>query len=57
MLKKKKTTMIKIFKFIQSLGVDGFKPDMIKLNRVIKTSEFQIMQDLEKRGDFKEAVA
>ncbi len=56
LVEKKKTTMIKIFKFIQSLGVDGFKPDMIKLNKVIKTSQFQKMQELEKKGDFKEAV-
>ena len=56
LVEKKKTTMIKIFKFIQSLGVDGFKLDMIKLNKVIKTSQFQKMQELEKKGDFKEAM-
>ena len=29
---------------------------ILKLNKVIKTSQFQKMQELEKKGDFKEAV-
>ena len=52
---RKKSTLIKIFKFIQKLGVKNFEINMIKLNKIIKTSDFNIMQDLEKKTDFKEA--
>ena len=52
---RKKSTLIKIFKFIQKLGVKDFEINMIKLNKIIKTSDFNIMQDLEKKTDFKEA--
>ena len=52
---KKKSTLIKIFKFIQKLGVKDFEINMIKLNKIIKTSDFNMMQDLEKKIDFKEA--
>ncbi len=56
LVNKKKTTLIKIFKFIQNLMDSNFKLDMDKLNKVIKTSDFSLMQDLEKKEDFKEAV-
>ena len=56
LVNRKKTTLLKIFKFIQNLGVENFEVDMIKLNKVIKTSDFKHMQNLEKKEDFKESV-
>ena len=53
---KKKTTLLKIFNFIKKIGFPDFEVDMLKLNKVIKTSEFKNMQVLEKKEDFKEAV-
>ena len=53
---KKKTTLIKIFKFIQKLGMQTLNLDMVKLNKVIKSTEFKVMQELEKNQDFKEGV-
>ena len=41
---------------IKKIGFPDFEVDKLKLNRVIKTSEFQKMQVLEKNEDFKEAV-
>tara|TARA_Y100000389_G_scaffold197185_1_gene231280 strand:+ start:505 stop:1341 length:837 start_codon:yes stop_codon:yes gene_type:complete len=56
LVNKKKTTVLKIFKFLQNLGLSNFKPDMRKLNKIIKSSEFDKMQKLEKKVDFKEAI-
>ena len=41
---------------IKKIGFPDFEVDMLKLNKVIKTSEFKNMQVLEKKEDFKEAV-
>ena len=56
LIKKKKTTLIKIFKFINKIGMKNFNLDMIKLNKVIKSTEFDKMQFLEKKYDFREGV-
>ena len=56
LVNKKKITLLKIFKFLQNLGLSNFKPDMRKLNRTIKSSDFDKMQKLEKSIDFKESI-
>ncbi len=56
LVNKKKTTLIKIFKFINKIGMKNFNLDMIKLNKVIKSTEFDKMQFLEKKYDFREGV-
>ena len=56
LVNKKKTTLIKIFKFIKNLGMNNLDLDMIKLNKVIKSTEFQSMQDLEKKEGFQEGI-
>ena len=56
LINKKKTTLIKIFKFIQKLGMQNLNLNMTKLNKVIKSTEFRVMQELEKKQDFKEGV-
>ena len=56
LISKKKATLIKIFKFLNNLGLEDLKLDMTKLNKVIKSTEFKTMQDLEKKQDFKEGI-
>ena len=56
LLNRKKTTLLKIFKFLDELGFKNLKLDMAKLNKVIETSDFSTMQKLEKNEDFKEGV-
>ena len=56
LLNRKKTTLIKIFKFLEELGFKNLKLDMAKLNKVIESSDFSTMQKLEKNEDFKEGV-
>ena len=56
LVNKKKTTLIKIFKFINKIGMKNLNLDMIKLNKVIKSTEFDKMQYLEKKYDFREGV-
>ena len=56
LLNRKKTTLIKIFKFLDELGFKNLKLDMDKLNKVIESSDFSTMQKLEKNEDFKEGV-
>ena len=56
LVNKKKTTLIKIFKFINKIGMKNLNLDMIKLNKVIKSTEFEKMQYLEKKYDFREGV-
>ncbi len=56
LINKKKTTMLKILKFIETLGLNDFKLNINKLNKVIKTTEFEKMKELEKKKEFKEAV-
>jgi hypothetical protein len=55
LVKKKKTTLIKIFKFIQTLNNEELKIDMVKLNKVIKSTEFYKMKALEQKDFFTES--
>ena len=55
LLKKKKTILLKIFKYLDSLGLKS-SLDMIKLNKVIKTTEFESMKKKEENETFYEAV-
>lgn len=52
---KKKTTLIKIFKFLNNLSPGNFKLNIIKLNKVIKNTEFEIFKKLEQNDSFNEA--
>ena len=55
LIKKKKTVMLKIFKFLESLGVK-LEIDMIKLNKAIKTTDFDYMKKKELNETFNEAL-
>ncbi len=55
LIHKKKTVMLKIFKFLESLGVK-LEIDMIKLNKAIKTTEFDNMKKKELNETFNEAL-
>tara|TARA_B100000902_G_scaffold164534_1_gene159553 strand:+ start:976 stop:1815 length:840 start_codon:yes stop_codon:yes gene_type:complete len=55
LITNKKTIILKVFKFLNSLGMK-FDIDMIKLNRVIKTTEFEAMKIKEKKETFTEAM-
>ena len=52
---KKKSTMLKIFKFLDNLGLN-LSIDMVKLNKAIKSTDFDKMKNLEKKETFYEAV-
>ena len=52
---KKKSTLLKVFKYLQTLGVE-FKFDMVKLNKSIKATEFDKMKNLEKKEIFTEST-
>ena len=56
LINKKKTVLIRIFKFLNTLGVGEFKIDMIKLNKIIKSTEFEKMKNLEKSQSFQESM-
>ena len=56
LVNKKKTTLIKIFKFIQTLNNEELKIDMVKLNKVIKSTEFHKMKTLEQKKFFTESI-
>ena len=56
LVNKKKNTLLKIFRFLESLGTSKFKIDMVKLNKAIKSTEFDKMKDLEKKEVFYEGV-
>ncbi len=55
LISKKKSTLLKIFKFLEKLGM-SFKLDMVKLNKAIKSTEFDKMKNLEKKETFHEGV-
>ena len=55
LVQKKKTVMLKIFRFLESLGVK-LEIDMIKLNKAIKTTEFDHMKKKELNETFNEAL-
>ena len=56
LVNKKKTTLIKIFKFIQTLNNEELKIDTVKLNKVIKSTEFHKMKTLEQKSFFTESI-
>ena len=55
LVNKKKSTVIKIFKFLENIGMK-FNFDIIKLNKAIKSTDFEKMKSLEKKETFYEAV-
>jgi len=55
LINKKKTILLKIFKFLDSLGLKS-SLDMVKLNKAIKTTEFESMKKKEENETFYEAV-
>ena len=54
LITKKKTVLLRIFKFLNSLGMK-FEIDMVKLNKAIKSTEFENMKKKEKNEIFYEA--
>ena len=55
LIKNKKRVLIKVFKFFGDLGAK-IDLDIIKLNKIIKTTEFQKMKDLEVKQVFRESM-
>jgi len=53
---KKKTTLLKIFRFLENFGFNILNLNMQKLNKSIKTTNFENMQKLEKKKTFKESM-
>ena len=56
LISKKKTILIRILKFLNELGVTNLDIDIIKLNKVIKSTDFQKMKDLEQKHSFQESM-
>ena len=55
LIKRKKTTFLKILKFIHYLKQTTFVVDELKLNKAIESTNFKKMQNLEKENNFIEA--
>ena len=55
LIKNKKTVLIRVFKFFVSLGAK-LELDMVKLNKVIKSTEFEKMKDMEAKETFRESI-
>ena len=55
LIKNKKTVLIRVFKFFESLGAK-IELDMVKLNKVIKSTEFEKMKDMETKETFRESI-
>ena len=55
LVSKKKATLLKVFKFLESIGL-SVKLDMVKLNKAIKSTDFDKMKDMEKKETFYEGV-
>ena len=55
LINKKKTVLLKIFKYLDLLGLKS-NLDMTKLNKTIKTTEFENMKKKEENETFYEAV-
>ena len=55
LIKNKKSVILKVFEFLNSLGMK-FDIDMIKINKVIKTTEFEEMKTKEQKETFTEAM-
>tara|TARA_Y200000002_G_scaffold374915_1_gene376372 strand:- start:476 stop:1243 length:768 start_codon:yes stop_codon:yes gene_type:complete len=56
LINNKKKTLLKIFKFFETLGMRHKSFDIAKLNKVIKTTEFEKMKNLENQNQFREAA-
>ncbi|NDA22450.1 MAG: sulfotransferase [Proteobacteria bacterium] len=56
LVNRKKTILIRIFKFLKTLGAIKNDLNMTKLNRTIKSTEFQKMKKMEKTETFHESV-
>jgi len=52
---KKKKTLLKVFNFLSTLGMNKKSFNISKLNKVIKSTEFNKMKELENKHGFKEA--
>ena len=52
---KKKTTMLKILKFLEQLGMKS-QLDIVKLNKAIKSTDFKKVKNLEQNETFYEGV-
>ena len=55
LISKKKSVILKIFKFLDSLGMK-LDIDMVKINKVIKTTDFEQMKIKEQKEIFTEAM-
>ena len=55
LIKNKKTVLIRVFKFFESLGTK-IELDMVKLNKVIKSTEFEKMKNMETKETFRESI-
>mgnify|MGYP001987432306 CR=1 FL=1 len=55
LINKKKTTMIKILKFLNQLGMKS-QLDIVKLNKAIKSTDFSKVKNLEENETFYEGV-
>ena len=55
LINKKKTILLKIFKFLESIGMQ-LNLDMVKLNKSIKSTDFEKMKSMEKKEIFHESV-
>ena len=55
LIKNKKTVLIRVFKFFESLGAK-IQLDMVKLNKVIKSTEFEKMKNMETKEIFRESI-
>ncbi len=55
LINKKKTTMLRVLKFLDKLGMKS-KLDIVKLNRAIKSTDFKKVKNLEQNETFYEGV-
>ena len=55
LINKKKTTMLKILKFLDQLGMKS-QLDIVKLNKAIKSTDFKKVKNLEENETFYEGV-
>ena len=55
LINKKKTTMLKILKFLDQLGMK-LQLDMVKLNKAIKSTDFKKVKNLEQNETFYEGM-
>ena len=55
LIENKRRVLLKVFKFFETLGAK-INLDMVKLNKIIKSTEFDRMKDLENKQDFQESM-